>query len=60
VGVPKGGLGRERLNSDSEWYHGSGVGNAGAVMAQTAEGHGRPFSLTLTLPPMGMVILKPE
>jgi 1,4-alpha-glucan branching enzyme len=59
VGVPRGGLWREALNSDSEWYHGSGVGNAGAVMAQEAQGHGRPYSLTLKLPPMGMVIFKP-
>jgi 1,4-alpha-glucan branching enzyme len=60
VGVPRGGLWKEVLNSDSEWYWGSGVGNAGAVMAEEAEGHGRPYSLTLTLPPLGMVVLKPE
>jgi len=59
VGVPKGGLWREVLNSDSQWYNGSGVGNAGAVMAEEAESHGRPCSLTLTLPPMGMVVFKP-
>jgi 1,4-alpha-glucan branching enzyme len=59
VGVPKDGLWREVLNSDSQWYHGSGVGNAGAVMAHHKEIHGRPYSLTLTLPPLGVVILKP-
>jgi 1,4-alpha-glucan branching enzyme len=60
VGVPRGGLWREALNSDSEWYSGSGVGNAGAVMAREEAGHGRPYSLTLKLPPMGMVIFKPQ
>ena len=60
VGVPRGGLWREALNSDSEWYSGSGVGNAGAVMALEEAGHGRPYSLTLKLPPMGMVIFKPQ
>ncbi|WP_027189390.1 1,4-alpha-glucan branching protein GlgB [Fundidesulfovibrio putealis] len=59
VGVPKGGLWREVLNSDSQWYNGSGVGNAGAVMAEESESHGRPCSLVLTLPPMGMVVFKP-
>jgi len=59
VGVPKDGMWKEVLNSDSQWYHGSGVGNAGAVMAQHSEIHGRPYSLTLTLPPLGAVILKP-
>ncbi|WP_243368602.1 1,4-alpha-glucan branching protein GlgB [Fundidesulfovibrio soli] len=59
VGVPSGGLWRELLNSDADWYHGSGMGNAGAVEAQAIEAHGRPFSLTLTLPPLSAMFFKP-
>ncbi len=58
VGVPTGGWWRELLNSDSEYYWGSGQGNAGGVMAEETPAHGRPFSLRLRLPPLGAVFLK--
>jgi 1,4-alpha-glucan branching enzyme len=57
VGVPRGGLYTERLNSDSQAYGGSNVGNAGAVMAAAIPCHGRPFSLDLTLPPLATLVL---
>jgi len=60
VGVPFGGFYREVLNSDSQIYGGSNTGNMGGVFAENLPFHGRPFSLTLTLPPLGMVVLKPE
>ena len=59
VGVPAGGLYRERLNTDSEIYGGSNVGNGGAVMAVETEHHGRPFMLDLTLPPLGTIVFVP-
>jgi len=59
VGVPVPGLWRELLNSDARLYGGSGLGNAGAVMAENMESFERPYSLTLTLPPLGAVFLKP-
>src|SRR5438309_1476434 len=58
VGVPSGGYWRELANSDAGDYGGSGVGNLGAVEAEEAPSHGRPFSLALTLPPLGIVILE--
>lgn len=58
VGVPVGGFWSEILNSDSSFYGGSNVGNAGGVMAETVEAHGRPYSLCLTLPPLALLILK--
>jgi 1,4-alpha-glucan branching enzyme len=58
IGAPAGGLYREILNSDSEIYGGSNVGNAGAVMAQNSPSHGMPFSLTLRLPPLGVIWLE--
>jgi 1,4-alpha-glucan branching enzyme len=60
VGVPLGGYWRELLNSDSTHYAGSGVGNGGGVMAEAEAYHGRPYSLCLTLPPLGILFFKPE
>lgn len=59
VGVPKGGLWLEVFNSDSELYGGANIGNMGRVMAEDIPFHGRPYSLSLTLPPLGAVFLKP-
>jgi 1,4-alpha-glucan branching enzyme len=55
IGAPRGGFWREALNSDGLAYGGSGVGNLGGVEAAPAPLHGRPFSLTLTLPPLAVV-----
>lgn len=59
IGVPAGGWWRELFNSDSEYYWGSGQGNAGGVMAEAIPTHGREFSLRLRLPPLGALFLKP-
>ena len=60
VGVPKGGNWREVLNSDAAIYGGSDLGNDGNVQAKDTPWHGRPFSLSLVLPPLGAVILLPD
>ena len=57
VGVPRSGFWAELLNSDSEVYGGSGVGNLGGVAAEIIPMHGRKYSLNLTLPPLGIVVL---
>jgi 1,4-alpha-glucan branching enzyme len=49
----------EIFNSDSELYGGANIGNMGRVMAEDVPFHGRPYSLSLTLPPLGAVFLKP-
>ncbi|MGE4537102.1 MAG: 1,4-alpha-glucan branching protein GlgB [Desulfovibrio sp.] len=59
IGVPVPGLWTELLNSDSKLYGGSGLGNAGAVMAEEIESFDHPYSLNLTLPPLGVVFLRP-
>ena len=46
------------MNSDAEIYGGSAEGNEGGVEALPAPLHGRPFSLTLTLPPLGAIFLQ--
>jgi 1,4-alpha-glucan branching enzyme len=58
VGVPRGGFWMEVLNSDAAAYQGSGKGNMGGVEASPVPLHGRSHSLTLNLPPLGMVFLK--
>ncbi len=58
VGVPTGGYWRELLNSDAKEYGGTGIGNLGGVHAEATEAHGRPYSLRLTLPPLGALFLK--
>ncbi len=60
VGAPRGGYWREILNSDATEYGGSGLGNLGGVEAAPVPVHGRPASLNLTLPPLSVVVLKPE
>jgi len=55
VGAPAAGIYREILNTDSAFYGGSNVGNAGAVTADDRPWHGLPFSLTVTLPPLASV-----
>lgn len=59
VGVPEPGFYRELLNSDSEFYGGSNLGNAGGVAAEPLPAAGRSYSLALTLPPLAVVILQP-
>ena len=58
VGVPTGGYWKELLNSDGAEYGGSNMGNAGGVEALPKKTHGRPYSLRLTLPPLGALFLK--
>jgi 1,4-alpha-glucan branching enzyme len=60
LGVPRAGAWREILNSDAKEYGGAGWGNLGAVQAAPLAAHGRPHSLTLTLPPLSTLYLRSE
>ncbi|HEX4327690.1 MAG TPA: 1,4-alpha-glucan branching protein GlgB [Burkholderiales bacterium] len=60
VGVPLAGRFRELLNSDAAIYGGSGMGNFGVVESGPVHAHGRPHSLTLTLPPLSIVLFRDE
>jgi len=60
IGLPAGGLWLERLNSDATVYGGTGAGNLGGVRADSAPLHARPFSVSLTLPPLSALFLVPE
>jgi len=58
IGVPSQGLWRELLNSDAAVYGGSGQGNLGGIQAKAKPFHGRPFSISLTIPPLGILFFK--
>ena len=60
VGVERDGDWIEVLNGDAPIYGGSGVGNLGRVRAAPVAQHGQPQSLNLTLPPLALLILRPE
>ena len=59
VGAPRGGQWEEILNSDALDYGGSGMGNGGRVEARPFGAHGHFHSLSLTLPPLAVLVLKP-
>ena len=59
LGVSERGAWDEVLNSDAQIYGGSGQGNLGRVTTRPIPAHGRPYSLTLTLPPLSALLLKP-
>ena len=59
IGASGGGAWRERLNSDSDAYGGSNVGNQGLVHSDPIGQHGHSHSLELTLPPLGALVLEP-
>src|SRR5262249_6145327 len=60
IGVPRPGLWREIANTDSRFYGGSDMGNAGSIGADAAAMHGELQSLDLTLPPLATIMLRPE
>jgi len=59
LGVPRGGHWRELLNSDAEMYGGSNLGNGGLVWATDEPWGNHAHCLEVTLPPLGMLLLKP-
>jgi 1,4-alpha-glucan branching enzyme len=61
IGVPLPGRYQEVFNSDSGFYGGSNLGNGGTpLVAQEIPWMERPFSLSLTLPPLAGIILRPQ
>jgi 1,4-alpha-glucan branching enzyme len=60
VGVPEKAVFREIMNSDSQMYWGSNVGNAGWAVAEEHIVNQWPCSLRISLPPLGMLVFKPQ
>lgn len=58
IGVPFGGQWEEILNSDDLKYAGSGFINDQPIQADNESSHGKPHSLRLKMPPLGVSILR--
>ncbi len=58
IGVPKAGTYTEVLNSDSLYYGGSNLGNLGAVQSDSLPMNDFPHSLSITVPPLAIVVFK--
>ncbi|HEY4439494.1 MAG TPA: 1,4-alpha-glucan branching protein GlgB [Candidatus Elarobacter sp.] len=59
VGVPSATTYHEILNTDAAAYGGGNLGNGGSVSSTHRPSHGRPQSLSLTLPPLAALWLVP-
>ena len=60
IGLPYSGGYQELINSDSETFGGSNVGNAGYVESDDFAWMNQPYSVELTLPPLSVIVLKPN
>jgi 1,4-alpha-glucan branching enzyme len=59
IGVPRGGVYAEVFNTDSAMFGGSNMGNMGETFGHDHSSHGRPASISITLPPLAVVVFKP-
>jgi 1,4-alpha-glucan branching enzyme len=57
-GVAEAGFYEEVLNTDSELYGGTNVGNGGLVSSRPVPRHNRANSISVTLPPLGVVVFR--
>ena len=58
IALPEGGEYTEIFNSQNSGFEGWGIGNDAPLKAVAEPLHERPYSLTLTLPPLGVIYLK--
>lgn len=58
IGVNEMGEYEEILNSDSNFYQGSNVGNGGKVQSENIESHGKAHSINIVVPPLATIYLK--
>ncbi len=59
IGLPFDGAYREIFNSDSRYYGGGNLGNAGEIRAESVPWMGQPYSAEIELPPLAGVMLAP-
>ncbi|WP_338918997.1 1,4-alpha-glucan branching protein GlgB [Pseudomonas silesiensis] len=60
IGVPFAGRWSEVINSDAATYAGSNYGNSGGAFTEDEPSHGQALSLVLNLPPLAVLMLRPE
>lgn len=59
IGIPVPGEYREILNSDRDEFGGTGLINKKTILSHEESFHGKPYSVKLTIPPFGVLILRP-
>lgn len=60
IGVGIRGYWKEIFNSDNKRYGGSGLLNQGQIATSPVKYHGRDYSISLSLPPLGISVFKLE
>ncbi|WP_373766490.1 1,4-alpha-glucan branching protein GlgB [Glaesserella sp.] len=60
IGVNSMGKYKEVLNSDSAYYMGSNVGNFGEILCEEIPKNNKPYSISLTLPPLATLFIIKE
>jgi 1,4-alpha-glucan branching enzyme len=58
LGVPDEGFYQEVFNTDAEIFGGSNVGNHPGVVSKRKPKHGRPYSISITLPPLAVTVFR--
>lgn len=58
IGIHQLGYYKEIFNSDSHEYWGGNVGNNGGAEAESIQWQGRPYSIKITIPPLGGIYFK--
>jgi 1,4-alpha-glucan branching enzyme len=57
-GVPEAGFYEEIFNTDAEAFGGSNFGNGGIVSSDPEPQHGKPHSISVKLPPLGVIAFR--
>jgi 1,4-alpha-glucan branching enzyme len=60
IGIPRKGNLKQLLNSDYKKYFGSGISNSKVIKIQKEPRDSKPFSASITLPPLSIVVFKIE
>ncbi len=58
IGAPRRGYWQEIMNTDAALFGGSGNGNFGGALTVPIPLHGRPYSLTITVPPLAVLVFR--
>ena len=60
IGIPRKGNLKQLLNSDYKKYFGSGISNSKVINIEKEPRDNKPFSASITLPPLAIVVFKIE
>ncbi|WP_432667267.1 1,4-alpha-glucan branching protein GlgB [Wukongibacter baidiensis] len=58
IGVPYPGEYEEVFNSDLEEFGGAGIKNRESIKSDKVNWHGRPYSIDIQIPPLGVLFIK--